>query len=117
MGIEREAPRAAAQPPRPSPMQKSSAALAQVFDEAGREPPSASSNGHITSAARDPERTSRPAPSHRQHVRLRHLIAFLGILWPVAMEDEFCVPWPIQETQILSLIYSRLPQLLIWACP
>ena len=84
MGVEREAPRAAAQPPRPSPMQKSSAALAQVFDEAGREPPSASSNGHITSAARDSESTSRPAPSHRQQVRLpltlRHYLAFFGLL-------------------------------------
>ena len=49
-------------------MQKSSAALAQVFYEAAQEPPSASSNGHITSVARDPERISRPAPPHRHYV-------------------------------------------------
>lgn len=47
-------------------MQKSSAALAQVFDEAGRQPSSNPANGHITSSSFEPERRSRPAPSHKQ---------------------------------------------------
>ena len=95
---QRERPQAASQP-RPSPMQKSSAALAQVFDEAVREPSSASSNGHVTSAARDSERTSRPAPPHKQHVR------------PIGRAPASGTSGPAQQhlTTILQLQQAAVP--------